>query len=153
MKKILGILMVGLMLLFAPTIAGAVDSTITYTDKAVGGNVRVLTFTCTAKSTDGSYLSTVSNDRDLEGFVFLVITNPGTTGPTDDTVDAVLNDADGVDIMGGQLTDLDETDSEQFVPLINNVFGSRFVKGTLTPVITNNAVHSAVIVISIYYYK
>lgn len=152
MKKILGIL-VGLMLLLSPLVAMAAVSTITYTEKMISNNVGVITFTCTADSTDGTYLSTVSNDKDIEGYVFLVITNPGATGPTDDTTDIVLNDADGIDIMGGEMTDVDETDSEQFVPLINSVFGSRYVKGVLTPVITNNAVNSAVIVISVYFYR
>lgn len=152
MKKILGIL-VGLMLLLSPLVAMAAVSTITYTEKMISNNVGVITFTCTADSTDGTYLSTVSNDKDIEGYVFLVITNPGATGPTDDTTDIVLNDADGIDIMGGEMTDVDETDSEQFVPLVNSVFGSRYVKGVLTPVITNNAVNSAVIVISIYFYR
>jgi len=126
-------------------------STITVTHAKLPNRVRVITFTCTASSVDASFLNNVSNKRDIEGYVFLVTTNPGATGPTDGT-DIVLDDIEGIDIMGGQMTDVNGTSSEQFVPLINNVFGSRYVRRVITPKITNNAVNSAVIVISVYYY-
>lgn len=150
MRKLLGIL-VGLAFLLSTTFALAAG-TITYTEKKLPNNVWVITFTCTGDGSGGSYPSDVSNAMDIEGYVFLVITNPGSTGPTDD-YDIVLNDADGVDIMGGQLEDRDESNSEQAVPYIDGVRGSRYVHGVLTPVITNNSVNSAVTVITIYFYR
>ena len=125
--------------------------TVSQTDKKVYGNVRVLTFTCTADSSAHTF-PVAASEIDIDGFVFLVVTNPGTTAPTDD-YDITLTDADSVDIMGGELEDRDEANSEQAVPLIDGVFGSRFVKGPLTITISNNSVNSAVTVVTVFYYR
>lgn len=126
--------------------------TITQSDVQIYPNTRALTFTCTADSDAHTYPVTGSN-VDIDGYVFLVITNPdGTTAPTDG-YDITLTDSDGVDVMGGELADRDETNSEQAVPLIDGVFGSRFVKGPLTITITGNLVDSAVTVVTVFYYR
>lgn len=125
--------------------------TVTQTDVKVYGNVRLLTFTCTADASAHTFPPTAST-VDIDGFVFLVVTDPGTTAPTDD-YDITLTDANGVDIMGGELLNRDESNSEQAVPLIDGVFGSRYVKGVLTINISNNSVNSAVVVVKIFYYR
>lgn len=126
--------------------------TITQSDVEVYLDTRVLTFTCTADASAHTFPVTAS-DGDLDGYVFLVVTDPdGTTAPTDN-YDITLTDANSVDVMGGELSNRDTANSEQAVPLIDAVFGSRFVKGPLTITITNNSVDSAGIVVKVFYYR
>ena len=126
--------------------------TITQTDVQIYPNTRALTFTCTADASAHTYPVTASN-VDIDGYVFLVVTNPsGVTAPTD-AYDITLTDSDGVDVMGGELADRSDSNSEQAVPLIDGVFGSRFVKGPLTITITGNSVDSAVTVVTVFYYR
>jgi len=147
-SKFLGALI--LVLFFCGSALGA--GTITQSDVKVYDNVRMLTFTCTADASAHTYPVTASN-VDIDGFVFLVVTNPdGTTAPTD-AYDITLTDSDGVDVMGGELADRSDSNSEQAVPLIDGVFGSRFVKGPLTITITGNSVDSAVTVVTVFYYR
>lgn len=150
MKRILALAAVLALAVFAADAraAGSVSQTIT---KQPGG-VSVLTFTCTADSSGGSYPSTATTVP-IYGYVFLVVTNPGSTAPTDN-YDIVLNDADGIDVMGGMLANRDTSTSEQAVPKIdstNSIYGPRYVGSTLTLVITNNSVNSAGTVVSVYY--
>ena len=80
----------------------------------------------------------------------MVITDPGTEAPTAD-YDITLTDADGVDVMGGELADRHTTATEQAVPKIGDtVYGTRFVKGPLIFAITNNSVNDAAGEIFIY---
>lgn len=125
--------------------------TVTQSDVAIYDNVRVLTFTCTADVTAHTYPVTTSSGN-INGYIFLVVTNPGGVAPTT-LYDITLTDSDGVDIMGGELANRSATLSEQAVPLMGNVYGSRFVNGTLTITITNNSVNSAVTVVKIFYYR
>uniref|UniRef100_A0A6H1ZDE1 Uncharacterized protein n=1 Tax=viral metagenome TaxID=1070528 RepID=A0A6H1ZDE1_9ZZZZ len=142
----------GLVLIFlfwAGNVLGA--GTVTQTDVQIYLNTRALTFTCTADSTAHTYPVTAS-DGNIDGYVFLVVTNPGTVGPTDN-YDITLTDSDAVDVMGGELLNRDILNSEHAIPLIDAVFGSRFVKGPLTITITNNLVNSAVVVVTVFYYR
>ena len=147
MKKFLVALVLILFIYGSALAAG----TVTQTDVEVYDNVRVLTFTCTGDVGDGSFPATAS-EGDIDGYVFLVVTNPGATAPTDD-YDITLVDADSVDIMGGELANRDTANSEQAVPLIDGVFGSRFVDGIVTLTITNNTDVGAIIVVKVFYYR
>ncbi len=115
---------------------------------SLSSNTSLLTFTWTSAA-NGSLTATASA-RSIDGWVILVVTNPGATAPTDD-YDITLTDADGVDVMGGQLADRDQTNSEHAVPqLQSGVFGERYVSGTLTLNLSNNSVNSATGVVKVY---
>jgi hypothetical protein len=141
MKKILFIIFI---ILFTSTVYGA--GTISWDFDKIGPlGIYKYTATCTADSSDGSYPSTSGSTWNIDGFVLLVETDPGSTAPTDN-YDIVLNDKYGADIMGGDLADRDSSATER-------VKRVEFVDGRITPVITNNSVNSAVIVIYIYVAK
>ena len=148
MKKILIILTL-ILLLVVPQVWAA--GTVTQTWATVSSNTYLLTFTCTADVSAKTYPATDSKHA-IDGYVFLVITDPGTTSPTDD-YDITLNDDNGIDIMGGELANRDETNSEQAVPKIDAVYGSRWVDGVLEIAVTGNSVASAVTVVKVFIYR
>lgn len=141
MKRLL--LVVVLISLFFSSLVFAAG-TITQNTVRVNSEIYETTFTCTGDASTGAFPSTFTGE-DINGVVFCVKTNPG-TAPTDD-YDIVLNDADGIDIMGGNLADRDTSSSEEAYPKKTGT-----VKGPITPVITNNTNASAVVVIRVYYY-
>lgn len=81
------------------------------------------TTTVTRNSSNGvekitfSWTSDGSGDADdatihVSGEIARVVTNPGAAAPTDNW-DAVLNDADGVDVLAGALANRDTANTEQ----------------------------------------
>ena len=86
----------------------------------------------------------------INGYVILVVTNPdGDTAPTDE-YDITLTDEDDCDIMGGNLADRSDTNTEQAVPKIGTVYGGRWVSGILTLNISGNSVNSAAGTVKVY---
>jgi hypothetical protein len=81
---------------------------------------------------------------DVQGlYITLVITNPGSPAPTDN-YDIVINDSDGVDVMGGTLANRDTSNSEQALPYIGSLaYGPRQIDGILTFSLSGNSVNSA----------
>ena len=113
-------------------------------------NVYKLRFSIVADSTNGSVTSTTT-EHNIDGFVFMVITNPGATAP--DEYGIVLNNSDGIDVMGGKLAARHATTSQVAVPSFDDVRGSIYVDGPLTMVISDQATNSAIIVMDIYFYR
>lgn len=150
MKKIKTFLMTILIVLFLFGNVLAVGTAI-QSDVAIYDNVRVLTFICIADASANTYPVTTSKES-IDGYVFLVITNPGSPSPTA-SYDITLTDADGIDVMGGELANRHASDSEQAVPLIGEIYGTRFVNGKITITITNNSVNSAETIVKVFYYK
>lgn len=114
-------------------------------------NVSVLTYSWTADASAATVPATASTIP-IDGYVFMVVTNPGATAPTT-LYDITLTDSDGVDIMGGELADRHTSNSEQAFPLMSgstDFFGGRFVAGVLTLNVTNNSVNSATGTVVIY---
>ncbi len=112
-----------------------------------------LTFTCTASVDDASFPSTATSatitDQIKGRYILEVRTNPGSTAPQA-LYDIVLNDTDGIDLMGGNLANRSATASEAAPPAITTgVYWPRPIDGTLTLVITGNNVNSAVTVVKI----
>lgn len=108
----------------------------------------------TADAADGSVPDTILTDEDgnnsnINAFIVLAVTNPGATAPTA-AYDITLEDAEGVDVMGGALTDRSATLSEQSMPLISGSPVPRLVSGTLTFKLANNSVNSATGVCNVY---
>jgi len=79
------------------------------------------------------------------GYVLMVVTDPGSTAPADDYA-ITLTDSDGANIMAGAdasgpMTDLDTANTEQWVPKFDSgVYGARYVAGTITAAFTDQAV-------------
>lgn len=63
----------------------------------------------------------------IEGTIVRVVTNPGSTAPTDN-YDMTITDEDGYDILAGQGSNRDTSTTESFVP------GIPFTDGTTTSV-------------------
>ena len=143
-----------LALLVVPITAYAAGATSTVTDTLVkdgggGSHVSLLTFVWIANS--GGAVTSDASDEEVSGYVFKVITDPGTTAPTA-LYNATLTDEDGVDVMGGELADRSATVSEQVVPKIDTVFGSNWVSGTLTLNIEGNSVNGGQGEVKVYIY-
>lgn len=152
MKRLIVVLGI-LTMLIVPTVAYAAGVTSSVTDTLVkdgggGSHVQVLTFAWIANSS-GAVTSDVSDDE-FSGYVFKVVTNPGSPAPTDD-YDITLTH-NGVDIMGGELADRDTANSEQAVPKIDATYGSNWVSGALTLNISNNSADGATGVVKVYIY-
>lgn len=118
--------------------------------------VRVLTATCTAGA-DGTFPSfTTETGTDIayainEMYLCEVRTNPGTTAPQA-LYDIVINDADGIDVMGGTLADRSATVSQRAIPQVaTGVYGCVPVDGALTVVFSNNNVGAAQTVLKLVF--
>ena len=124
-------------------------------DKFPGRNgFKVLTFSWTGAADDGTVPSTATSaaiTAEIAGcYIAEARTNPGTTAPTA-LYDIVINDTDGIDLMGGALANRSATLSERAIPIMaDGVYGSTAVDGALTMVITNQAVHSATGTVKIF---
>lgn len=116
----------------------------------------VVTLYCTASVDDASFPATALN-AEIQGkifghFLYAMETNPGTTSPTDN-YDITLEDADGLDILGGAGADRDASATEKVMPKINGIEAPVPIDGPLTLKITNNSVNSAVISIKFYFVR
>jgi hypothetical protein len=86
----------------------------------------------------------------LNGYIMKIVTNPGSTAPTDD-YDIVINDEHGVDIVAGGLMNRDTSTSEQLYPVVGSTPAIPvFACGTHTMIVTNQSVNSAIVVVDIY---
>lgn len=149
MKKILFLLAV-LIFLIAPL---SVYASQTLDIDAKSGNA-TLTFTWTGAAAGGAVpneTTTTEITKAIKGmYITEVRTNPGATAPTT-LYDIVLNDADGIDLMGGTLADRSATVSERAIPALSTgVYGATMITSTLTMVITNQAVNSATGTVKVY---
>jgi len=114
---------------------------------------KVLTFTCTGDDSTGAFPSTAlsaANFAKISGmYIIEVRTYPQTTNPTA-AWDAVINDAGGLDLMGGTLANRSASAAESAVPaMITGIYGGRKVIDAFTMVITGNSVHSAGIIVKV----
>lgn len=131
MKRLLAAMVLAAM----PSVALAAGSDIVWTtNDNVADNLRLVSGAWTSDDATGAVSEAYSGVAN--GFVCLVVTDPGATAPTDD-YDITITDSDGVDIMGGTLANRDATATEQAVPQIGNAYGCRFVAGAFTVNITN----------------
>jgi len=87
----------------------------------------------------------------IDGHVYMVVTDPGSPAP--DAYDLTLKDSDGADIMEGAIVNASATATEQWATTIGGSPMGRFVKGTLTVNMTNQATNSASGTIIIYIYR
>jgi len=129
MKKI----MLGILMMFGlVSTAYGVESCIQ--SLQVGGEIQVLQMVFTTDSS-GNFTATDSA-YPIEGYLLLVETDPSATAPTT-LYDITLKDANGVDVMGGALSDRSATATEMTMPKLNGNYTMIPVPGVLTMDVTN----------------
>ena len=111
--------------------------------------VKVVTFTCTADSSDGSYPATTVS-TDIKGRLLQIVTDPQSTAPQDN-YDITVTDSVGADLLLGVGANRDTSNTEIAIVESNGAHSVVAETDTLTLTITNNNVNSAVIVIKLYY--
>lgn len=144
MKRIIVLLTLSLLLISSGVFAAG---TCTGADTEVksSGHVRIRTVSCTADASAATFPATTISD--VDGYLMLVVTDPGSTAPTDN-YDITLVDSNNMDVMGDNLLNRDTSNSEQASPSET----PRYVNGDLTMNITNNAVNSATLTVTLYIY-
>jgi len=115
--------------------------------------VKVITLTCTADASDGSYPATALSNiphGEIGGRLLQIATDPGSTAPQAN-YDITVTEAGGADLLLGVGANRHTSSSE--VAIIESNGASAVYAGTdtLTLNIANNNVNSAGITIKIYY--
>lgn len=128
--------------------AGTTSKTESFVEQGFSQSVRTkkIVVSFTADSADGSVPDTTVA---LDGYLVKIVTNPGATAPTDNW-DFVINDAGGVDVLGGAGANRDTTNTEQIYPTISGATVPVWCEGSHTLAISGNSVNSAVGTITIY---
>ena len=111
--------------------------------------VKVVTFTCTADSSDGSYPATTVS-TDIKGRLLQIVTDPQSTAPQDN-YDITVTDSVGADLLLGVGANRDTSNTEVAIVESNGAHSVVAETDTLTLTITNNNVNSAGIVIKLYW--
>lgn len=144
MKKLLS-LAFALLLFAAPAFAANSSSSCDGgVDEGYNNQVRKVTCEFTADDTTGAF-DTVTFTA--YGYVEKVVTNPGTTAPTDN-YDVAITDADGANICSTNLDNRDTATSEQALCISGHPV---WLSGVNTITITNNSVNSATTKLKIWY--
>ena len=114
------------------------------------GNIRVIILTCTADAAAATYPTTEVSA--FEGRLIKMVTNPGSPAPTDD-YDIVINNQHGTDVLGGRGANRDTANNEEVELWDNEPTGQITITtgDTLSIIISNNSVNSAVTVVTLYY--
>jgi len=95
------------------------------------GQMREHRFVWTSSADTGA-VSGIDSDQEINGYVVLATTIPGTgDAAPDDQYDLTILDGDGLDILGGEGANRSATNKEQVAPKIGGAYGPRYVKGTV----------------------
>ena len=112
--------------------------------------VNVVTFTCTADSSDGSYPATTISTN-IKGRLLQIVTDPdGDTAPQDN-YDITITDSGGADMLLGVAANRDTANTEVAIVESNGAHSVVAETDSLTLNITNNNVNSAITVIKLYW--
>jgi cyclophilin family peptidyl-prolyl cis-trans isomerase len=112
--------------------------------------VKVVTFTCTADSSDGSYPATTISTN-IKGRLLQIVTDPdGDTAPQDN-YDITITESGGADMLLGVAANRDTANTEVAIVESNGAHSVVAETDALTLNITNNNVNSAGIVIKLYW--
>lgn len=123
--------------------------TVTF-EHATVGNIRAITATCTASSTDGSFPATVMPV--FEGRLLDLAVNPGAVAPQA-AYDLVINDQNGHDVLEGLGGNLSATVTSK-APIVYSGTGLHPAideSDVLTLTLTGNNVNSATTVVVVSY--
>jgi hypothetical protein len=147
MKRFFQALVLFTSILFCVNLYAA--GTVTQTRTNLSGDLRVIEMSVTTAS-NGSLTATETN-WDIDGILFMVETDPGTTSPTDE-YDLTLTNEQNHDVMGGGLADRSETSTQWVFPQVSSSNACVPVEGKLTLNLSNNSVNSATFVVRIYFF-
>ena len=112
--------------------------------------VKVVTFTCTADSSNGSYPATTISTN-IKGRLLQIVTNPdGDTAPQDN-YDITITESGGADMLLGVGANRDTANTEVAIVESNGAQSIVAETDSLTLNIANNNVNSAGIVIKLYW--
>ena len=160
MKKFLkGLLLLWVLLLWTSIgwCAEGYWNTATHDSVTADSQIRVITLSFVANTATAAiptYTFTSSDKGFVEGmFLYAVEADPGSTGPTNGAWDINVNDAGGLNVLGGAADDLSATVTKMVIPKIDGTnYGSVPVDGTaMTVTIDDNAVNSAAATIKLYF--
>ena len=115
--------------------------------------VKVVTLTCTADSSDGSFPATALTNiphNEVGGRLLQIATDPGSTAPQSN-YDIAVTEGGGADLLLGVGANRHTSSSEVAVIESNGTHAVFSGTDTLTIAITNNNVNSAGITIKLYY--
>lgn len=88
----------------------------------------------------------------LNGFLVRAVVNPGATAPTDLYDVTITGDEDtSFDVLGSALLNLSTSATQQFYPVFSGATTPMYLNGTYTMKWANNAVNSALGVITMYF--
>jgi len=143
-----------IIILALPLIVWAAGTCTQSYSKTSSANVSVLTFSCATEATGTEFPVTNTSAEITEAinglYITEVRTNPGTTGPADN-YDITIKDTDGIDLMGGSLTDRDTTNSEAAIPAISSgVYQDRPIDGILSLTISGNTTNAASTAVKVF---
>ena len=115
------------------------------------GNIRTIVFTCTADAAAATFPATAITDK-IEGRLLDLATNPGATAPTAN-YDITLVDQHGHDVLESVGLNRHTTTTEKVAVVYSGTGTHPTVddSDTLTLTIANNAVNSAITVVTLYY--
>lgn len=115
------------------------------------GNIRKVVFTCTGDAADGSFPATALSVP-IEGRLIQIVTDPGSTAPTDN-YDITLVTAAGLDVLQGVGANRDTANTEAAAIVFSGTAINPVVDetDTLTLTIANSSVNSAGITITLIY--
>ena len=100
-----------------------------------GGQIQVLQMVWVTDSSGN--LTATATGYPVEGFLMAVETVPSATAAPTTLYDVVLNNAQGLDMMGGALGDRSATAAEMTLPLLNGIYTMLPEPGLLTLDVTN----------------
>lgn len=155
MKKIFAAILVLALLI---PVMGFAEGTVTVTKSTVnGGELEIVAFAFIANSTGLATVPATSSStvypENKSGYIIKVVTDPGSTAPTDNYDVTLIDATTGADLLGGEGMNRDTATSEEAIPKIGSAYGANFVPGAFTMTLTGNAVVSATGTVYVYIAK
>lgn len=139
-------ILVALVFLVVPELMAAAEQTVTQTTYTVADGMYMIEVVVEA---DTSGVMSNTDTENIDGIVYMVETDPGTTAPTANYDMTLLNN-NGIDIMGGNLANRSATLTQRASPLN---YQAQPVKGPLTLTMSNNSVVNAMFTVRIWFFK
>jgi len=116
-------------------------SATTYRKERLNSVIEKLIFSFTSDDGTGAIASAITVGP-VNGYITKVVTNPGSTAPTDN-YGITLSDSDGCDVLGGAGSNRDTVNSEHLTPLVGGAYIPCRVDSVLTFAATGNSVNDA----------
>ena len=127
--------------------------TVTQATTTLVDHVKVVTLTCTADASDGSYPATALTgvpNNGKGGRLLQIATDPGATAPQSN-YDIVLTEGGGADLLLGVGANRHTSNSEVAIIESNGAHPVYAGTDTLTLALSNNNVNSALVTIKLYF--